>query len=84
MGLVGLAAVATEQDVDDAIRSAKVASPAWSRLKYGERAAVLSEDQEDIARRSRLFTREHGKIARDTIIELPRLRMLFEQPTYLG
>ncbi|MEM6461847.1 MAG: aldehyde dehydrogenase family protein [Pseudomonadota bacterium] len=88
---VGKAAAATEQDVDDAVRAAHTAFPAWSRLSYGERAqrlrrvaAALKDDEADIAWRSRLFTREHGKIARETLIELSRIGERFEQAADFG
>ena len=84
--LVGQAAAATEQDVDDAVRAAHAAFPAWAKLSYAERAAMMRQvaqmlgaDQQELAARSRLFTREHGKIARETMIELSRLGERFEQ-----
>lgn len=78
--LVGHAAAATANDVDDAVHAAHNAFPAWSKLSYGERAAKLREiaaaltaDEEDVKYRSRLFTREHGKIGRETLMEMSRL-----------
>ncbi len=40
--LVGHVAAGTESDVDDAVRPAHSAFPAWSALSYAERAAPLS------------------------------------------
>ncbi len=78
--LVGHAAAATAKDVDDAVRAANHAFPAWSKLSYGERAEklrdiakALTADEEDVKYRSRLFTREHGKIGRETLMEMSRL-----------
>lgn len=78
--LVGHAAAATTADVDAAVKVAHNAFPAWSRLSYGERAAKLREiaaaltaNQDDVSYRSRLFTREHGKITRETMLEMSRL-----------
>lgn len=78
--LVGHAASATERDVDDAVQAAHAAFPAWSALSFGERANILravatqlTADEEDVKYRSRLFTREHGKIGRETLVEMSRL-----------
>ena len=78
--LVGHAAAATEADVDAAVQAAHAAFPAWSALTFAERAdklravaAALTADEEDVKYRSRLFTREHGKIARETLLEMSRL-----------
>ncbi len=78
--LVGHAAAGTEADVDRAVRAAHAAYPGWSALSYAERAAylmaiadALSADSADVARRSRLFCREHGKILKETTLELSRL-----------
>ncbi|MEO1248934.1 MAG: aldehyde dehydrogenase family protein [Pseudomonadota bacterium] len=78
--LVGHAAAATEADVDTAVKAAKAAFPAWSALTFAERAdklraiaAALTAEEEDVKYRSRLFTREHGKIARETLMEMSRL-----------
>ena len=35
--------------------------------------AELTANEDDVSRRSRLFTREHGKIRRETMLELSRL-----------
>lgn len=89
--LVGRAAAATEDDVDAAVQAAHAAFPAWSGLSHGERAALLrkvaaalSEDQEEIGKRSRLFTREHGKIKRETMLEMSRLGDRFMQAADYG
>ncbi len=78
--LVGQAAAATLADVDDAVKSAHAAFPYWASLSYGARAhklreiaAALSADEKDVRARSHLFTREHGKIQRETMMELSRL-----------
>ncbi len=78
--LVGHAALASEQDVDTAVRSAHAAFPKWAALSFAERAillraiaAALTANEADVAKRSRLFTREHGKITRETMMELSRL-----------
>ena len=41
--LVGHAAAATKEDIDDAVRAAHGAFPAWSALSFEERAAKLRE-----------------------------------------
>lgn len=89
--LVGHAAAATPKDVDDAVRAAHQAFPAWSNLSYGERAQklrdiakALTADEEDVKYRSRLFTREHGKIGRETLLEMSRLGDRFMQAADYG
>lgn len=83
---VGCAALASKADVDDAVKSAHAAFPAWSALSVMERAGILSKvadviaaDESDVAYRSELFTREHGKIRRETMLELSRLGDRFRQ-----
>ena len=78
--LVGQAASASQGDVDQAVRAAHAAFPAWSALGYDERASLLlkiadalAADEDDVAYRSRLFCREHGKIIKETLLELTRL-----------
>lgn len=78
--LVGQAASASADDVDAAVRAAHAAFPAWSALTYAERAAYLMTiadelvaDEADVAYRSRLFCREHGKIIKETLLEMTRL-----------
>lgn len=77
--LVGYAAAASTSDVESAVTGAHTAFPSWSALSYAERAAklreaasVLTEDATGIAERSKLFTREHGKVIRETQMELSR------------
>ena len=89
--LVGHAAAATRDDVDDAVKAAHAAFPAWADLGYEARidimrqvAEMLSADEEDIKYRSRLFTREHGKIARETLMEMSRLGDRFRQAAAYG
>lgn len=84
--LVGHAASASANDVDQAVKAAHGAFPAWAALSHGERAEklravadALSADEDDIALRSRLFTREHGKIKRETLMEMSRLGHRFQQ-----
>lgn len=78
--LVGRAARADASDVDRAVKAAHAAYPAWAALSYAERAAYLMkiadhlvEDEKDVAYRSRLFCREHGKILKETLMEMTRL-----------
>ena len=84
--LVGHAAAASTDDVDEAISAAQKAYPAWSSLSIDERAAYLShiashlnEDADDVEQRTRLFTREHGKTLFETGIEINRLADRFGQ-----
>ena len=84
--LVGHAASASIEDVDDAINAAQQAYPIWSSLSIDERAGYLShiashlnEDSEDVEQRTRLFTREHGKTLFETSIEINRLADRFAQ-----
>lgn len=84
--LVGHVAAGTESDVDDAVRAAHSAFPAWSALSYAERAAQLNRvadllvgNEAEVEARSRLFTREHGKIRRETLLEITRLGDRFRQ-----
>jgi acyl-CoA reductase-like NAD-dependent aldehyde dehydrogenase len=88
---VGMAAAATEKDVDDAVRAAHAAFPKWAAFSMGERADMLrgvaqalTADAEDVKYRSRLFTREHGKIARETLMEMSRLGDRFMQAADYG
>ena len=89
--LVGHAAAATREDIDDAVRAAHAAFPAWAEMGYQARidlmrqvAEMLGSDEEDIKYRSRLFTREHGKIARETLMEMSRLGDRFRQAAVFG
>lgn len=84
--LVGHAAAASAQDVDDAVKAAHAAFPAWAALGFEERAKrlrevakALTDNDEEVAARSRLFTREHGKIARETLMEISRIGGRFMQ-----
>ncbi len=78
--LVGHAAAADASDIDAAARAAHAAFPAWSALSYDDRATYLRKiteelvaDEADVAYRSRLFCREHGKILKETLLEMSRL-----------
>ena len=78
--LVGYAASASSEDVDCAVNAAHKAYPDWSALSFLDRAeylykaaAALEDNAEDIKQRSVLFTREHGKILKETMLELSRL-----------
>lgn len=89
--LVGHAAASTKEDVNEAVEAAHAAFPAWAALGFEERAqklrqiaAVLAADEDDIKYRSRLFTREHGKIARETLLEMSRLGDRFMQAAGYG
>ena len=84
--LVGQAASASVEDVDEAISAAQNAYRDWSSLTIDERAAYLrhiaghlNEDADDVAQRTRLFTREHGKTLFETTIEINRLADRFGQ-----
>jgi acyl-CoA reductase-like NAD-dependent aldehyde dehydrogenase len=78
--IVGEAARADTGDVDLAVDAATRAFPGWAALSFQERAAYLREvavrivaDEDELRARVRLFTREHGKILRESTMELTRL-----------
>lgn len=78
--LVGHVAAGTEADADAAVQAAHRAFPAWAALSYEARAAMLlkvadllTADEAEVEARSQLFTREHGKIRRETLLEITRL-----------
>lgn len=84
--VVGHAALASREDVDRAFAAAQRAFPAWSALGHAERADHLhriadrlTADAADLARRTRLFTREHGKVLREAGMEMSRLGARFTQ-----
>ncbi|MEM6620288.1 MAG: aldehyde dehydrogenase family protein [Pseudomonadota bacterium] len=84
--LVGQAAAGTVEDVEEAVTAAHRAFPAWAALSYGERAALLNQvadaitqDADEVAARAQLFTREHGKVLRETNLEISRLGDRFRQ-----
>ena len=64
--IVGRAAAATTQDVDDAIAAAKAAFPAWSALSATERAEQMRTALEGIAEErdadAAILSQENGKI----------------------
>ncbi|TNF09493.1 MAG: aldehyde dehydrogenase family protein [Gammaproteobacteria bacterium] len=78
--LVGYAASAGTEDVDIACAAAKDAFPAWAALSYQERADYLNKiadhlmaNQDALEARVDLFTREHGKIRREAVLEMTRI-----------
>jgi len=78
--LVGTAAAASREDAREAVTAAHRAFPAWAALSYEERAAHLTkiadrlvEDPKDVEARVRLLTREHGKILKESTMEVTRL-----------
>ncbi|MFQ5635349.1 MAG: aldehyde dehydrogenase family protein [Gammaproteobacteria bacterium] len=78
--LVGEAASATADDIDAACKAAHAAFPAWAALSYTQRADYLKKiaehltaDTADLDFRIELFTREHGKILKESTIEMTRL-----------
>ncbi|MCH8070955.1 MAG: aldehyde dehydrogenase family protein [Proteobacteria bacterium] len=78
--LVGEAASGTPEDIDAACKAAQAAFPAWAALSYAERADYLRKiadhlvaDKKDLEFRINLFTREHGKILKESTIEMTRL-----------
>ncbi|MCJ7873244.1 aldehyde dehydrogenase family protein [Phaeobacter sp. J2-8] len=84
--LVGRAAAGTPQDVERAMQAAHRAFPAWAALGYDARAdmlrkvaAAITQDMKEVDSRARLFTREHGKILRETHLEISRLGERFLQ-----
>ena len=85
--IVGLAALANQDDVRDAIEAAHRAYPAWSALTYKERAdlltaaaAPLTSDENRLKEMIHLFTREHGKILKESAIEFSRFGDRFAWP----
>lgn len=87
---VGDAASGVASDVGKACQAAQAAFPAWAGLSYQQRAeylnkaaAKLLDDEEDLERRISLFTREHGKLHRESTIENTRIAdRLREVATY--
>lgn len=78
--IVGRAARANADDINVAVEAAHKAFPGWSSLSYQERAEYLKKvdkelvaDKEYLEYRVRLFTREHGKILKESGIEMSRL-----------
>jgi len=77
--IVGRAALANQDDVRNAINAAHRAYPAWAALSYAERAerltaaaAPLAADEMKLQAMIRLFTREHGKVLKESAIEFSR------------
>lgn len=89
--LVGRAAAGTPDDVERAMQAARKAFPSWAALSYAERgamlrkvAAAITEDMDEVNARARLFTREHGKVLRETHLEISRLGERFGQSADYG
>lgn len=85
--IVGRAALATRKDASDAIDAAHRAFPAWSAFTYAERAerltaaaAPLARDEAWLKEMIHLFTREHGKVLRESAIEFSRFGDRFAWP----
>lgn len=85
--IVGRAALADQNDVRDAIEAAHRAFPAWAALSYQERAerltaaaAPMAADDAWLQQMIRLFTREHGKILKESAIEFSRFGDRFAWP----
>lgn len=84
--VVGHAARAGLEDVDRAFTAAHRAFPSWSALSPAQRAdylrriaARLTEDEAELRQRIRLFTREHGKVLKESAMEMGRLGSRFTQ-----
>ncbi len=84
--LVAYAAQASVADANAAIAAAHAAFPAWSALSYEARAeylrkiaAHLTADADELSARIHLFTREHGKVLKETGIEMSRMGGRFLQ-----
>lgn len=89
--IVGRAAAASPGDVDEAVKAANSAYPAWSRLTHSERgvflrkiAEAITADNEDIDYRARLLTRENGKISRESRMEMLLLGRRFTEAADYG
>lgn len=85
--IVGRAALAGEEDVRDAIEAAHRAYPEWAALSYAERAGMLTAaaeplaaDPDQLQQMIQLFTREHGKILKESAIEFSRFGDRFQWP----
>ncbi len=78
--LVGHAAKASVEDVNTAFSAAQKAFEPWSRLSFARRGEYLTKiaqhltaDSKDLQARVTLFTREHGKVLKESHIEMSRL-----------
>lgn len=78
--VVGSAAAGGREDARLAIEAADKAFPAWAGLSYQERADYLLkvadrlvDDEKELEERIRLLTREHGKILKESRLEMTRL-----------
>lgn len=83
--IVGTGALAGAEDVRQAIDAADAAFPAWASLSYHQRAEYMQraaerlvEDEDNLARRVRLFTQEHGKSIKESSIEFGRFGDRFQ------
>ncbi len=78
--VVGRAAAGSREDARAAVEAAHRAFPAWAALSFQERAAYLvkvaehlADDADEVDERVRLLTREHGKILKESRMEITRL-----------
>lgn len=83
--VVGTGALANADDVRQAIDAADAAFPAWASLSYHRRAEYMQHaakklvaDEENLAQRIQLFTREHGKSLKESSIEFSRFGDRFQ------
>ncbi len=84
--IVGSAAAGAREDARLAVEAAHRAYPTWSALSVEERAGHLLQaaghlvsEEEEVQRRIRLLTREHGKILKESTMEITRLGDRFRQ-----
>ena len=78
--IVGRAAAGSAEDTRAAIEAAHRAFPAWAALSYEQRAGYLVEvalrlvdEPDELKGRIRLLTREHGKVLKESTLEVTRL-----------
>lgn len=78
--IVGYAAAGNREDARLAIKAAHKAFPAWAALTCHGRADYLVkvadrlvDDKQELDARIRLLTREHGKILKESTLEMTRL-----------
>jgi acyl-CoA reductase-like NAD-dependent aldehyde dehydrogenase len=80
--VVGQYAVASADDVTQAVEAARVAFPAWSRIGILERHRILKKAGEEIAARKdelgALLAREEGKTLPEAVGETVRAAQIFD------